>query len=135
MEYVSNNHSPYTNIGIVSAQSGGDIFDLTHSGYTNRNPRWVMDGNAILFNSEQYGMRNHASWGSMEDVMIAFVNREAYNKFKMSKEEYELFTDAEKEAKKASEKRMKKITEFEKTNESPRYCHGVRKHGSALSNV
>ncbi len=120
MEYVSNNHSPYTNIGIVSAQSGGDIFDLTHSGYTNRNPRWVMDGNAILFNSEQYGMRNHASWGSMEDVMIAFVNREAYNKFKMSKEEYELFTDAEKEAKKASEKEDEKDTDSKKANEKPK---------------
>lgn len=29
-----------------------------------------MDGNAILFNSEQYGILAHASWGSMEDVMM-----------------------------------------------------------------
>ncbi len=101
LEYVSNVHAPYTNIGIISAKDGGNVYSITNSGYTNSNPRWVMEGNAILFNSEQYGMRNHASWGSMEDVMIAFVNREAYNKFRMNKEEFELFTDAEKEAKKA----------------------------------
>ena len=88
----------------MSAVTGGKIHDVTQSGYTNGNPRWVMEGNAILFSSERYGMRNHASWGSMDDVMIVFMNREAYNKFKMNKEEYELFSEAEKEAKKAAEK-------------------------------
>jgi len=100
LEYVSNNHAPYSNIGIVSAIDGGEIYNITNSGYTNHNPHWVMDGNAILFNSEIYGMRNHASWGSMEDVFIVFTNREAFNKYKMNVEEYELFTEAEKEAKK-----------------------------------
>jgi len=116
LQYVSNGHAPYTNIGIVSAETGGKIFDLTQSGYTHRNPRWVMNGNAILFSSERYGMRNHASWGSLEDVMIAFVNREAFDKYKMSKEEFELFTDAEKEAKKAEEDKNK---DKEKVDEKP----------------
>ncbi len=109
LEYVSNAHSPYTNIGIVSSKGdGSDVFDVTRSGYFNSNPRWVMDGNALLFGSEQYGMRNHASWGSMQDVMIVFMNREAHNKFKMNKEDFELFTDAEKEAKKTEEEAGKK---------------------------
>ncbi|MCW1735339.1 S41 family peptidase [Anaerorudis cellulosivorans] len=115
LEYVSNGHAPYTNIGIVSAKTGGEIFDLTKSGYTNRNPRWVMNGNAILYSSERYGMRNHASWGSLEDVMIAFVNREAFDKYKMSKEEFELFTDAEKEAKKAEEDKNKDKKKIDET--------------------
>ena len=114
LEYVSNNHAPYSNIGIVSTKGDEKVYDITGSGYRNHNPRWVMDGNAILFNSEQYGMRNHASWGSMEDVMIVFVNREAYNKYKMSKEEFELFTDAEKAAKKTEEDAKKKSEETNK---------------------
>lgn len=114
LSYISNAHAPYTNIGIVSATDGGEVYPVTNSGYFNSNPRWVMDGNAILFNSEMYGMRNHASWGSMEDVMIAFVNREAYNKFRMNKEEYELFTEAEKEAKKAEEEAKKEEDEKKK---------------------
>ncbi|HOV70807.1 MAG TPA: S41 family peptidase, partial [Dysgonamonadaceae bacterium] len=64
---------------------------------------------------ERYGMRNHASWGSLEDVMIAFVNREAFDKYKMSKEEFELFTDAEKEFKKADEDKNKDKKKIDET--------------------
>lgn len=108
LEYVSNGHGPYTNIGIVSAEKGGEIYNITNSGYFNSSPRWVMDGNAILFESEMYGMRNHASWGSMGDVMIAFLNREAYNRYKMNKEEAEILADAEKAAKKKDEESSSK---------------------------
>lgn len=108
LEYVSNGHGPYTNIGIVSAEKGCEIYNITNSGYFNSSPRWVMDGNAILFESEMYGMRNHASWGSMGDVMIAFLNREAYNRYKMNKEEAEILADAEKAAKKKDEESSSK---------------------------
>lgn len=108
LEYVSNGHGPYTNIGIVSAEKGGEIYNITNSGYFNSSPRWVMDGNAILFESEMYGMRNHASWGSMGDVMIAFLNREAYNRYKMNKEEAEILAEAEKAAKKKDEESSSK---------------------------
>ena len=117
LQYVSNGHSPYSNIGIVSAKNGGTIYNLTNGGYISSNPRWVMDGNALLFKTEQYGMRSHASWGAMEDVMIAFMNREAHNKFKMNKEEFELFTEAEKEAKKTEEEAKKKEEDKTKGNE------------------
>ena len=39
---------------------------LEGRGYMSGNPRWVMDGKAILFQSERYGMRSHASWGSQD---------------------------------------------------------------------
>ena len=58
--FIGNKHDPYSDIGIVSTQ-GGEITNLTNSGYASGSPRWVMDGNAILFTSERYGMRNHAS--------------------------------------------------------------------------
>lgn len=51
------------------------LTNITQSGYFDESPRWVLDGNAILFASERYGMRNHASWGSMYDVMIVFLNQ------------------------------------------------------------
>ena len=60
LEFIGNKHDPYSDIGIVSAQ-GGKITNLTNSGYTSGYPAWTMDGNAILFTSERYGMRNHAS--------------------------------------------------------------------------
>ena len=94
--YTGNKHYPYNDIGIVSTAGGQPIINLTNSGYTDGSPKWVLDGNAILFNSERYGMRSHASWGSLEDVMIIFLNRETYEKFRMSKEEKELAKEVEK---------------------------------------
>jgi len=97
--FTANKHDPYYDIGIVSAQ-GGEIINLTNSGYSSGSPAWAMDGNAILFTSERYGMRNHASWGSMEDVFLCFVNQDAYDKYLLSKEDYELLKEVEKEQEK-----------------------------------
>ena len=90
MSYCSNHHYPYNDIGIVSAKGGEPMINLTYSGYTDHSPQWVLGGDAILFTSERYGMRNHASWGTMEDVMIIFLNRKAYEDFRKKKEEREL---------------------------------------------
>lgn len=104
LEFIGNRHDPYGDIGLVSAQ-GGEIKNLTGSGYMSGSPRWVMEGNAILFISERYGMRNHASWGSMNDALLVFVNQDAYDKFRLSKEDYELQKELEKEQQKLTEKK------------------------------
>ena len=96
MEIIGNRHDPYSDIAIVSADGKGEVVNLTNSGYFDSNPRWVLDGNAILFSSERYGMRNHASWGSLQDVMIVFMNQDAYDKFRLNKEDYELLKEEEK---------------------------------------
>lgn len=102
LEFIGNRHDPYSDIGMVSAQ-GGKIINLTNSGYTSGSPRWVLDGNAILFVTERYGMRAHASWGSLNDVMLVFMNQDAYDKFRLSKEDYELQKELEKEQKDTTE--------------------------------
>ena len=98
---ITNRRDPYNDIGIVSSAGGGKIYNLTNSGYIDRSPKWVLDGNAVIFISDRYGMRSHASWGSQNDVFIAFMNRLAYDEFTMSEEEYALY----KEKKEASEKK------------------------------
>lgn len=103
LEFIGNRHDPYSDIGIVSAQ-GGTITNLTNSGYISGSPRWVLDGNAILFQTERYGMRAHASWGSQQDVMLVFLNQDAYDRYRLSKEDFELLKEFEKEQKKAKEK-------------------------------
>lgn len=102
LEFIGNRHDPYSDIGMVSAQ-GGKIINLTNSGYTSGFPRWVLDGNAILFITERYGMRAHASWGSLNDVMLVFMNQDAYDKFRLSKEDNELQKELEKEQKNTTE--------------------------------
>ena len=97
INYIGNRHDPYSDIGLVSAD-GGEITNLTNTGYFDSSPQWVLDGNAILFESDRYGMRSHASWGSLSDVMIIFLNRKSYEIFRMDKEEYELYDEARKRA-------------------------------------
>ncbi|GHT87817.1 tricorn protease [Bacteroidia bacterium] len=99
LTYTPNKHYPYTDIGLVSAQ-GGTITNLTNSGYTDDSPRWVLNGDAILFSSERYGMRNHASWGSLNDAMIVFMNQKAYDKFRLSEDDFKLLQEEEKAKKK-----------------------------------
>lgn len=104
LEFIGNRHDPYSDIGLVSAQGDGKIVNLTNSGYTSGSPRFVLDGNAILFTTERYGMRAHASWGSQDDVMLVFLNQDAFDKYRLSKEDYELRKELEAEEKKAAEK-------------------------------
>lgn len=104
LEFTGNKHDPYSDIGIVSAQGNSPIVNLTNSGYTSGSPRFVLDGNAILFTTERYGMRAHASWGSQNDAMLVFLNQDAYDKYCLSKEDYELRKELEDQQKKDKEK-------------------------------
>ena len=112
--YTPNKHDPYTDIGIVSAQ-GGEVFNLTNSGYISSNPHWVLEGNAILFSSDRYGMRNHASWGSLDDAMIVFMNQKAYDKFRLSDDDYKLLQEEEKAKKKDKKESETKTDSIQKS--------------------
>lgn len=114
LEFIGNRHDPYSDVGIVSAQ-GEAITNLTNSGYISGAPRWVLDGNAILFQTERYGMRAHASWGSQQDVMLVFLNQDAYDRYRLSKEDFELLKEFEKEQKKAKEKDDEKTKDAKKS--------------------
>ena len=95
LSYIANKRDPYTDQGIVSAE-GGEIHPITQSGYMSGRPRWVMDGKAIMFESERYGMRSHASWGSQEDVFLAFLTQDAYDRYRLAPEDYALLKELEK---------------------------------------
>ena len=107
LSYTGNGHDPYSDIGLVSAQ-GGQIYNITNTGYFDESPQWVLDGNALLFSTDRYGMRSHASWGSEYDVMIIYLNRETMEVARMSKEDYEYYKEAEKKAKEGEKKDEKK---------------------------
>lgn len=110
LEIIDRKRDPYTDIAIINV-ADGTMTNLTNSGYFDSDPTWVMGGDAILFASERYGMRNHASWGSMTDAMLVFMNQAAFDRWNLSEEDLELAKDAEKKAEKAkadSEKSDKK---------------------------
>lgn len=101
---ITNMRDPYSDVGIVSSDGDMKIHNITNSAYITTNVKWALDGNAITFISNRYGMRSHASWGSQNDAFIAFLNQEAYDKFRLSKEEYALLKEEEKAAEELSKK-------------------------------
>lgn len=106
-EVVDNMHAPYTDIAIINVETG-EIHNLTNSGYTDGNPRWALDGNAIIYQSEIFGMRNHASWGSQDDIFIIFLNRESYDKFALNEEDYYIYKEEQKKKNKAEKENKSK---------------------------
>ncbi|MDE6227176.1 MAG: PDZ domain-containing protein [Muribaculaceae bacterium] len=106
LEVMNPLHEPYTDIAIINA-STAELIPLTKTGYFDGDPVWSPDGNAILFSSERFGMRNHASWGSQNDVMMIFLNKEAYDRFRLSEEDFALLKDVEKQQKKNADAKDK----------------------------
>lgn len=86
-----------TQAGLVSAAGGQPISNLTQSGYSNYTPRWMMDGKMMIWFSDRDGMKNDASWGGEMDVYGIFFTQEAFDRYKLSKEEFDVIKEKEKE--------------------------------------
>ncbi len=93
-------------IALVSASGNGEIHNLTNSGYKDSNGKWVLGGKAMLFSSDRAGYRSHGSWGAEQDVYLMFFDQDAYDRFRLSKEERERF-DEDRKAKADEEKEKK----------------------------
>lgn len=106
--YIGNGGWNNSDIALVSAD-GSLLVDLTESGYSDGNPRWALDGEAITWQSERYGKRSHGSWGAETDVMFMALTPEAYDKIYRTDEEAALEKETkDKEKEKAAEDKDKK---------------------------
>ncbi|MEN0005697.1 MAG: S41 family peptidase [Bacteroidota bacterium] len=83
--------------GLVSSDGTGEIINLSKSGYGAYSPQWKMDGQMMLYFSSRDGMKNHGSWGGEADVYAMFFTQEAYDKYKLNEEEFELRQEQEEE--------------------------------------
>ena len=113
---ITHMRDPYSDVAIVSTNGDQIMYNITESAYFDDDPQWVLDGNAIIYNSDRYGMRSHASWGSQRDAFIAFLNQDAYDKFRLSKEEYALLKETEKGKKDDKKDEMKDENKENKDN-------------------
>lgn len=88
-----------TDIAVVSASGDQDIKNVTETGYNASNGKWSIDGSAMIYFTDKQGYRSHGSWGAESDVYAMFFTSEAYDKFKLSKEEKELAKKSEEKEK------------------------------------
>ncbi len=95
-------------IGLVAADGKSEPTNLSNSGYSDGNGKWMMEGKMMLWFSDRDGMKNHGSWGGENDVYGMFFTQEAFDRFKLSKEDFALLKEAEEKNKKDEKKDEKK---------------------------
>jgi Tol biopolymer transport system component/C-terminal processing protease CtpA/Prc len=75
--------------------------NLTHSGFNDGNAQWALNGKALLWTSDKEGKKPLAYQGAREtDVYAMFFDRDAWDRFKLSKEDFALLKEKEEKEKK-----------------------------------
>lgn len=98
-----------TEVMLLSADGSKDLINLTESGYTDYYPKWVNGGKQILWFSDRYGLRSYANSGKRQaDVFSIFLTKDAWDKFNLTKDEYALLKELEKQNKKDDKEKDKK---------------------------
>lgn len=105
--YIGHGGWNNSDIALVPADGSQKITNLTNSGYNDNNGRWVLGGKAMLFMSDRAGYRSHGSWGAEDDAYIMFFDLDAYERFRMGKEERALYDEAHKKEKADTTKKKK----------------------------
>ena len=86
MNYIGVGGWNNTDIALIKAD-GSEVIDLTESGFSEGNPKWVLGGKGIAFESAKYGMKNTGSWGNQSDIILMALDGEAWDDFNMTEEE------------------------------------------------
>ena len=91
--------------GLISSKGDQELVNLTKSGFEDYIPKWSQDGKMMLWYSNKYGMG---------DLLGMFFTKDAYDKFRLTKEEYELLKERQKRNKKKLDKTKKNKKEKKK---------------------
>ena len=83
-----------SNTALIKADGTGEIFHPVNSGFGESNPKWALDGKMMTYESSKEGRKSLAFQGSREvDIYAVFFDQEAYDKYQLSKDEYELLQE------------------------------------------
>ncbi|AFL85695.1 periplasmic protease [Belliella baltica DSM 15883] len=97
---------------LLDATGKKPMENLTQSGYGDSSPKWVNGGKQMLWFSNRDGLKSFAtSGGAQNDVYTLFFTKDAFEKFSLSKEDYDLMKEVEKANKGSEEKKDDKKDE------------------------
>jgi tricorn protease len=91
-------------VGLIDASGTGTLRNLTQSGYEDYSPKWEMDGKMVIWGSTREGNRSENGFTAEGDVFGMFFTQKAFDKFNLSKEDFELLKEKEEEEKKNAKK-------------------------------
>ena len=105
-------------VGLVSSDGKGELHDLTHSGYDNNNPKWVLDGKAMIWASDREGTLAQGGGLTTANVYEMFFSRAEWDRARLNKEDLALAKEADDKAKKDSTAKAKPDTSKSKSDTS-----------------
>lgn len=118
---------------LLDATGKKPMENLTQSGYGDSRPKWVNGGKQMIWFSNRDGLKGFAtSGGSQNDVFAMFFTKEAFDKFRMSKEDFDLLKEVEKAAKNGEEKKEEKKDD-KKVEDLIIDCDDLRERKSKLT--
>ena len=130
--YIGNGGWNNRDIALVPADGSQKLTNLTNSGYNDSNGRWVLGGKAMLFMSDRAGYRSHGSWGAEDDAYIMFFDLDAYERFRMGKEERALYDEAHKKEKADTTKKKKPLIKWPKSSKKKAEADKKKDEAKAL---
>jgi tricorn protease len=91
-------------VGLVKAAGGGEVVNVSRSGYEDVTPRWVSKGEVLYWLTDRHGLRAQGGGGREQDVSAAFLTRKAWDRFRLDEAEFDQLKAKEKKDEKAKGK-------------------------------
>ncbi|TRZ41815.1 S41 family peptidase [Robertkochia solimangrovi] len=86
------------NVALISADGKGEIRYPVNSGFGEGNAQWGMEGKMMTYETSRNGRKSLAIQGSTEtDIYAVFFDKEAYDKYILSEEDFKLMEELEKD--------------------------------------
>src|SRR5262245_46104437 len=100
-------------VGLVAADGSQPLRNLTQSGYDDVQPKWVMDGKMMIWGTTRDGALSQGGGAVSGDVYGMYFTKAAFDRAKLSKEEFALVKereDKDKEKDKDAKKDSKEVS-------------------------
>ncbi|HOC17471.1 MAG TPA: S41 family peptidase [Vicinamibacterales bacterium] len=106
-------------VGLVRADGTGEVINLTRSGFHDRGARWILGGKGMLWLSNRDGLRAAAqSGGAQLDAYAMFFTQEAWDRFRLTKEELALVKEIEEKREKEKKEKAEAAKDEEKKKDA-----------------
>ena len=92
-------------VALMKADGSGERKNLTESGFNDGRAKWAFGGKALLWTTDRNGKKPLAFQGPRElDVYAMFFDQDAFDRFKLTKDEFALLKEKEDKDKEAAKK-------------------------------
>jgi len=105
-------------VGLVAADGKSGVINLTLSGYNDVTPKWCMAGKMMIWGSDREGSRQQAGYSITGDVFGLFFTKDAFDRFKLSKEDFALLKEMDEKKEKDKKEEESKKDDKKKAKDS-----------------